>query len=213
MAKGTRRKHSGNFKAKVALAAIAGDKTLAELAQQFEIHATSIWKSFALVFILLLAIVPVASYAAFFAINNDSDVKTLDRKTFHSEDCSVVKIFKPEHLIRFDTAKQAIDAGFTPCKICKPKDVSMPTGTAITLTSHEERMFYAKFKADCVNEAKKHANTTTSQQDNWCTCVAYETIKQLTREDLDQHDILMSKVGNSIEICRKKLLTPSGKFK
>jgi transposase-like protein len=36
LAKGTKRKHSAAFKVKVALAAIAGDKTLAELAQQFE---------------------------------------------------------------------------------------------------------------------------------------------------------------------------------
>lgn len=41
-----RRNHSGLFKAKVALAAIRGDKTLAELSQTFDIHANQIttWK-------------------------------------------------------------------------------------------------------------------------------------------------------------------------
>ena len=43
----TRRNHSAIFKAKVALAAVKGDKTLAELAEQFAIHANPItqWKS------------------------------------------------------------------------------------------------------------------------------------------------------------------------
>ena len=46
MAKGTRRNHSAAFKAKVALAAIAGEKTLGELAQQYEVHPGQIttWK-------------------------------------------------------------------------------------------------------------------------------------------------------------------------
>ena len=41
-----RRHHSSTFKAKVALAAIKGDRTLAELAKQFEVHPNQIitWK-------------------------------------------------------------------------------------------------------------------------------------------------------------------------
>ena len=47
MSKRTRRNHSPAFKAKVALAAIKGEKTLAELAQLHEVHATQItaWKA------------------------------------------------------------------------------------------------------------------------------------------------------------------------
>ncbi len=42
-----RRNHSPAFKAKVAVAAIKGDKTLAELAQQFDVHPNQItqWRS------------------------------------------------------------------------------------------------------------------------------------------------------------------------
>lgn len=42
----TRRNHAAGFKAKVALAALKGDKTLAELAQEFDLHANQIveWK-------------------------------------------------------------------------------------------------------------------------------------------------------------------------
>ena len=46
MSRRPRRNHTAAFKAKVALAALKGEKTLLELAQQFDVHANQItqWK-------------------------------------------------------------------------------------------------------------------------------------------------------------------------
>jgi transposase-like protein len=46
MSRQTRRTHAPAFKAKVALAAVKGDQTLAELAKQFDVHPNQIaqWK-------------------------------------------------------------------------------------------------------------------------------------------------------------------------
>ena len=47
MTKRTRRNHSSAFKAKVAIAAIKGDRTLAQIAEQFDVHPNqvTIWKA------------------------------------------------------------------------------------------------------------------------------------------------------------------------
>jgi transposase len=47
MSRPPHRNHTASFKAKVALAAIKGEKTLSELAEQFDVHANQItqWKS------------------------------------------------------------------------------------------------------------------------------------------------------------------------
>ena len=46
MSRRPRRNHSGAFKAKVALAAIKGERTIAQLSDQFDVHANQIttWK-------------------------------------------------------------------------------------------------------------------------------------------------------------------------
>ena len=47
MAKRPRRNHTPTFKAKVALAAVRGEKTIVELAQQFDVHPNQItqWRN------------------------------------------------------------------------------------------------------------------------------------------------------------------------
>jgi transposase len=40
--KRTRRNHAAAFKAKVALAALKGDKTLAEIGDQYEVHVNQV---------------------------------------------------------------------------------------------------------------------------------------------------------------------------
>jgi transposase len=47
MSRRPRRNHTPAFKAKVALAAIKGDRTLAQLAEQFDVHPNQItsWKA------------------------------------------------------------------------------------------------------------------------------------------------------------------------
>ncbi len=47
MSRRPRRNHTPTFKAKVALAAIKGDRTLAQLAEQFDVHPNQItsWKA------------------------------------------------------------------------------------------------------------------------------------------------------------------------
>jgi transposase-like protein len=47
MARRKRRNHAPGFKAQVAIAALKGDKTLAELAQQYDVHPNQIadWKT------------------------------------------------------------------------------------------------------------------------------------------------------------------------
>ena len=76
MTKRTRRTHSPAFKAKVALAAIKGEKTLAELAQQFAVHPNQItaWKAQL-----------VGGAAEVFGASGGATAPAVDVKTLHAK--------------------------------------------------------------------------------------------------------------------------------
>jgi transposase len=76
MTKRTRRTHAPAFKAKVALAALKGEKTLAELAQQYDVHPNQItaWK----------AHLAEAASGLFGSVGAASDA-TIDVKTLHAK--------------------------------------------------------------------------------------------------------------------------------
>ena len=77
MSRRPRRNHTAGFKAKVALAAVKGDKTLAELAQQFDVHPNQItqWKTQLL-----------DGAAAVFGTEAGADAKpAVDVKTLHAK--------------------------------------------------------------------------------------------------------------------------------
>ena len=75
MTKRTQRTHSPAFKAKVALAALRGEKTLSELAQFFDVHPNKItdWKSRLL-----------AGATAVFGPDGARQAPTVDVKTLHA---------------------------------------------------------------------------------------------------------------------------------
>ena len=76
MTRRPRRNHSANFKGKVALAAVRGDKTLSELASQFDVHPNQItqWK------MQLLERV-----ADVFGTRSGTTEKPVDVKTLHAK--------------------------------------------------------------------------------------------------------------------------------
>ena len=85
MGRRARRNHTAAFKAKVALAAIRGEKTVSELAQQFDVHANQItqWKTQL-----------QESAASVFgpAVTAEPATPAVDVKTLHARDNRVIAL-------------------------------------------------------------------------------------------------------------------------
>jgi len=76
MTRRARRNHSAAFKAKVALAALIGDKTLAQLAEEYDVHPNQItgWKQ------------QLENRSAeLFGKTTELDVSAVDIKTLHAK--------------------------------------------------------------------------------------------------------------------------------
>ena len=46
---------------------------------------------------------------------------------YHTKECQWAKRISPTNLVTFKTAKEALDGGYVPCKVCSPPTVSKNT--------------------------------------------------------------------------------------
>lgn len=58
-------------------------------------------------------------------------VGSINSDVYHYPSCSYADRISPNNLIYFDTPEDAINAGYRPCKVCKPPTSSQPTPTPI----------------------------------------------------------------------------------
>jgi len=52
-----------------------------------------------------------------------ADVKyvgSANSKKYHNPDCKWAKKISPKNVVTFKTAQDALEAGYVPCKVCKP---------------------------------------------------------------------------------------------
>ncbi len=70
---------------------------------------------------VLLLFFTIALVASSLALAADHKyVGSRKSNKYHYPTCSAAKQIKAEDLVPFKTAKEALDAGYIPCQICKP---------------------------------------------------------------------------------------------
>ncbi len=62
----------------------------------------------------------IVTTAAFATVLASAYVGNSNTHKFHYADCSSVGKMKPAHKVTFNTRDEAVNAGYVPCKRCKP---------------------------------------------------------------------------------------------
>jgi methylphosphotriester-DNA--protein-cysteine methyltransferase len=71
-----------------------------------------VWVSIAI--LIIFSIVCLALAADYKYVGSAKSSK------YHYPDCKWAQKIKPENLVTFKSAKEALAAGYVPCKVCKP---------------------------------------------------------------------------------------------
>ena len=72
-------------------------------------------KIFASVILLIIFAIVCRSFAVDYKY-----VAALKSNKYHLPNCNWALKIKPENLVTFKTAKEALAGGYVPCKVCKP---------------------------------------------------------------------------------------------
>lgn len=71
---------------------------------------------------ILILIISLVAFSAFY-LSFAADYKyvgSAKSNKYHYPTCEWAKKIKPENLVTFKSAKEALAAGYVPCKVCKP---------------------------------------------------------------------------------------------
>jgi methylphosphotriester-DNA--protein-cysteine methyltransferase len=70
---------------------------------------------------MVAIVVLVVCFAAFLSLAADHKyVGSSKSNKYHYPTCQWATKIKPDNLVTFKTAKEAVEAGYVPCAVCKP---------------------------------------------------------------------------------------------
>lgn len=87
------------------------------------------------------------------------------------------------------------------------------TPNATPLSKLDRKKFMKGFQPSCTNNMRQTSAMTSNQTQKWCGCIGAEYLRYLTKEELRTGQIVSSKLNNANQVCERKLLTTSGRFR